>query len=155
MRSEPMSILAAILLCLTITFHIFALGYLFQFIKWPVRRDEGYPSRERFQVSMKEFAGLENGKIAAQQAALPGPNVPSFPPHWTHSVPSAQGVDRTLKMPHVFKVRIGDGKHPEDKKEFLGMATSSEQAVKFALSMSSDCEVPLVFSVERVSVLDI
>jgi hypothetical protein len=58
-------------------------------------------------------------------------------------------------MPYVFKVRIGDAKHPENSKEFVGMADSTEQAVEFALSMASDCESPLVFSVERISVLDI
>ncbi|MBZ5537090.1 MAG: DUF4013 domain-containing protein [Acidobacteriia bacterium] len=150
-----MSIIAAILLCIAVTFHIIALGYLYRFIRCRVWGDERYPSLGQFQVSMKEFVGLKNSQIAAPQPAMPGSDVPSFPPHWAPSTFSHQGADPNLKMPHVFKVRIVDGKHPEDEKEFVGMADSPEQAVEFALSMVSDCEVPLVFSVERISVLDI
>ena len=108
-----------------------------------------------FKATMKDGGTREKGSSAASRATWLTEETVSFPPHWAPTAPLAHGVNRTLKMPYVFKVRIGDAEHPENAKEFVGMADSSEQAVEFALSMASDCQSPLVFSVERISVLDI
>lgn len=147
--------MAAVFLCIAISFHIIALGYLYRYVRCRVWGEERYPSMGQFQMSMNKFGGLENNQTVEPQAALPSPDTPSFPAHWVPSDFSTHGFDQNFKMPHVFKVRIVDGKHPEHDKEFVGIADSSDQAVGLALSMVPECEVPLVFSVERVSVLDI
>ncbi|MFI5175467.1 MAG: hypothetical protein ACHQKY_11450 [Terriglobia bacterium] len=150
-----MSMFAAIFFCVSVAFHIIALTYLFRFLRGRVVVGPKFAFLGRFQGPMRELKGLEKSRIAVPQSALLAPDAPPYPAHWDLSTLSAQGANGILRMPQVFKVRIGDAKHREEEREFVGMADSSKQAAEFALSLVSDCESPLVLGVEKISILDV